>query len=493
MWFRKEKTERPRRLRKRVVVARLVFCLALLAGAGVGLLTWRIHRANIHVWASDLHVWPSPKRGDRILIFAPHCDDETLGLSGLTQQAVAAGAEVHIVWMTNGDGFPYSAEREFGSFSLKHADYIRFGRERQAEALAATTASGMSPRNATFLGYPDSGLAEMWLHNWTPDKPFQSRFTGCSRSPYSDSLTPKAVYCGQQALNDVKSVIRSFKPTYVYCPHPNDNHPDHWATYVFVAAALWELNPPEPGFGHPVPGPVLGVYLVHRGDWPVPQGLHPKDDLPPPAAMVRMDTEWRQIPLTAAQEATKQIAVTKYSSQMRVMKRFLTTFVRRNELVGLRPPGPLTMVQNGQMRIVDRWRDLPVGSHDPINDTVQTDIGGSGDIVSISAAEDSRRLYLRVETRRPISPRVAYDIYWHALPGEAGGTRGISLRLNGPQPKGAAAVAHDNVWQVAVPRPPGNAVMVGAKTRYHRFTLDKSGWRVLEPVGGRTVARRTPR
>lgn len=482
MRFRRRPKERPTRLRKRVVIARLVLAAALIAGAVIGGMAWRIHRANIHVWASDLHVWPAPKRGDRILIFAPHCDDESLGLSGFTQQALAAGAEVQVVWLTNGDGFPYSAEREFGRLGLNHDDYINFGLQRQTEALAAVSASGLTPRNTLFLGYPDSGLAEMWLHNWTPGKPFLSRFTGCARSPYANSLTPNAVYCGQQALKDVETVIRRFRPTHVFCPHPNDNHPDHWATYVFVAAALWELNPPTPGDGPPSPGPVLGLYLVHRGDWPVPQGLHPKDDLPPPAALLQMDTEWRQIPLSSEQEAAKRAAVAKYVSQMRVMRRFLTSFVRRNELLGTRPPGPLDVVPNGTLRVVDEWRGIPVSAHDPANDTVQTDIGGSADIVSISAAEDSRRLYLRVETRKPISPRVAYDLYWHPLPSDAKGTRGASLRLNGPLPNGVSAVARGNVWQLAVPRPPGKAVMVGAKTRYHRFTLDKSGWRVLEPT-----------
>lgn len=482
MLFRSRTKEPPRRLRKRAMLARLVLAVAVIAGAVLGGIAWRIHRANIHVWASDLHVWPSPRRGDRILIFAPHCDDETLGLSGYTQQAIAAGAVVEVVWMTNGDGFPYSAEREFGKISLRPEDYIRFGAERQSEALAAVAASGLPSTNAVFLGYPDSGLAEMWLHNWTPAKPFRSHFTGCASSPYPNSLTKDAVYCGEQALKDVQAVIRRFRPTLVFCPHPNDNHPDHWATYVFVAAAMWELNPQTPGDGPPSPGPLLGLYLVHRGDWPVPQGLHPKDDLPPPAALLQMDTDWRQIPLSSDQEMAKRSAVMKYASQLRVMKRFLTSFVRRNELVGTRAPGLLTQVPRGKLRVIDDWRGMPVSAHDPANDTVQTDIGGSGDIVSISAAEDARRLYLRVETRKPISPRVAYDIYWHPLPNDDKGTRGVSLRLSGPLPPGIAAISFGNVWQLAVPRPPGRAVMVGAKTRYHRFTLDKSGWRILEPA-----------
>lgn len=485
MRFRRSTNGNPRARRRRVAVALAFLAVLVVASATIGVVAWRIRRENGGVWASDLHVWPPPRRGDRILIFAPHCDDETLGLSGLTQQAVAAGAEIRVVFMTNGDGFPYSAEREFGRLRLKSADYIDFGLARQAEALEAVAASGLSADRVTFLGYPDSGVSELWLHNWTPAHPYKSRFTSCVRSPYPNSRTKNVVYCGESVMTDVKGLIREFKPTQIYCPHPNDNHPDHWGTYVFVTAALWQLRQDAAVYGPSGPPPVQGLYLVHRGDWPIPQGLHPHAGLPPPAALLHADTDWKQIPLNTVQADLKSRAIMRYQSQTRVMKRFLTSFVRRNELVGTRAPGQLTVVKDGALRVVDDWKDLPVSIVDPLDDTVQTEIGGSGDFSSISVAEDSRRLYIRVEMRKPISPRVAYDVYWHPLPSDEGGTRGVSLRLGGPLRKGVSALVRGNAWQIAVPRPSGRTVLVGAKCRYHRFTLDKTGWRVLEPTAQR--------
>ncbi|HEY3411700.1 MAG TPA: PIG-L family deacetylase [Armatimonadota bacterium] len=482
MRFRKRTNERPRR--RRVVVARVLLAVLLVAAAALGIAAWRIRQANGGVWASDLHVWPPPRRGDRILIFAPHCDDETLGLSGLTQQAVAAGADVRVVFVTNGDGFPYSAEREYQRLRLKPSDYVKFGMSRQVEALQAVAASGVARNHVTFLGYPDGGVSELWLHNWTPARPYKSRFTSRTRSPYPNSRTRNAVYCGQSVMSDIEGLVRAFHPTQVYCPHPNDNHADHWATYTFVTAALWQLRRDASAFGPAGRPPIEGLYVVHRGDWPVPQGYHPKSGLPPPAALLQADTEWKQIPITPAQAAVKLNAISKYRSQTRVMKRFLMSFVRKNELVGTRTSGPLTVVKDGALRVVDDWKDLPVSVVDPVDDTVQTEIGGSGDLSSVSVAEDSRRLYIRLELRKPISPRVAYDVYWHPLPGDASGTRGMSLRLGGQLQGRVSAVVRGNVWQIAVPRPPGDAVMVGVKCRYHRFTLDKTGWRVLEPVSG---------
>ena len=40
---------------------------------------------------------------DRVLILAPHPDDEAIGCAGVIQQAVSSGAQVRIAYLTNGD------------------------------------------------------------------------------------------------------------------------------------------------------------------------------------------------------------------------------------------------------------------------------------------------------------------------------------------------------------------------------------------------------
>ena len=42
----------------------------------------------------------------RLLVVAPHPDDETLGAGGLIQRVRHAGGAVKVVFMTSGDGFP---------------------------------------------------------------------------------------------------------------------------------------------------------------------------------------------------------------------------------------------------------------------------------------------------------------------------------------------------------------------------------------------------
>ncbi len=43
------------------------------------------------------------KKNERILILAPHPDDESIACAGIIQKALGAGAQVRIVYLTNGD------------------------------------------------------------------------------------------------------------------------------------------------------------------------------------------------------------------------------------------------------------------------------------------------------------------------------------------------------------------------------------------------------
>jgi len=81
-------------------------------------------------------VLPPPRPGvQRILIFSPHEDDETLATGGTIYTELNEGNQVLVVFMTNGDGF-------WGAESLVEVDFLRRAREfldfahkRQREAI----------------------------------------------------------------------------------------------------------------------------------------------------------------------------------------------------------------------------------------------------------------------------------------------------------------------------------------------------------------------
>ena len=46
----------------------------------------------------------------RLLVLAPHPDDEALGAAGLIARVANGGGAVHVVLLTSGDGFPEAVE-----------------------------------------------------------------------------------------------------------------------------------------------------------------------------------------------------------------------------------------------------------------------------------------------------------------------------------------------------------------------------------------------
>lgn len=140
---------------------------------------------------------PAPVPAQRLLVIAPHCDDETLGAAGLMRQAREAGADVHVVVISNGDGFRVGVQREYKTLRVAPADYIKYAYHRQGESRAAMQVLGIPADHVAFLGYPDRGLMPMWTTNWSQTRPFLSSYTQTDHSPYTDSPTPHAPYAGK--------------------------------------------------------------------------------------------------------------------------------------------------------------------------------------------------------------------------------------------------------------------------------------------------------
>lgn len=125
---------------------------------------------------------------DRILILAPHMDDETLACGGV-MILHARKAEIHILFATDGAASPIPLLPWLGRTD---DDLPRL---RQREARAATARLGVPPENLQFLDLPDGGLA-------------------ARRAELAGTLA--------QAIADVQ-------PGIVFAPFRYDVHPDHVA------------------------------------------------------------------------------------------------------------------------------------------------------------------------------------------------------------------------------------------------------------------------
>jgi len=232
-----------------------------------------------------------PHAGERILIIAPHIDDEALAAAGYTNDALEAGASVFIVYLTAGDHSrtAMAANRLtfFATASLNHK-----GNRRMREGHIATERIGLDPSHLLLLGYPDRGLWRMLLR---PGHSVRSASTGKKFVPYPEALSPGAPYRLESILADLTSVMREIQPDVVIAPAIQDQHPDHRAAAVIVSLVLTDLDIKPLRLG----------YVIHTG------ALHAKG--PRPVA----DGKWVVYPLVPDTQERKQWMLAGYRSQHR--------------------------------------------------------------------------------------------------------------------------------------------------------------------------------
>jgi LmbE family N-acetylglucosaminyl deacetylase len=127
----------------------------------------------------------------RVLVVAPHPDDEVLGCGGSVAKLTASGARVHVAYLTSG---------EQGSGTVPPAE---LGPAREREARAAVSLLGVDPGDVTFARFGDGQL-----------------------SPY-DLAQAEAVM----------RLVRQLRPDAAYLPHEHDGSFDHQAAHRLVMRA----------------------------------------------------------------------------------------------------------------------------------------------------------------------------------------------------------------------------------------------------------------
>jgi len=216
----------------------------------------------------------SPQSSDRILLLAPHPDDETLAVGGLLQQAVQAGARVRVVYVTDGENNPWAQRANERRWTIGAADRLRWCVRRRAEALAALAVLGIEPEHAVFLGFPDQRLTDRLL-------------------------------AGDLALgNRLVQELASFGPTHFLVPTTQDAHPDHNALAVEARLALDQTAPST--------RPRVYSYLVHR-------------------SRVGLIAAPARVPLTAEGVALKGRAIACHATQLKLNRRGLLRFLTSEE------------------------------------------------------------------------------------------------------------------------------------------------------------------
>lgn len=276
------------------------------------------------------------EKNERILILAPHPDDEAIGCAGVIQQARAAGANVRVVYLTNGDHNQFAFIVYKKSLVFTRGEFIQMGELRRREAIKAMELLGLNKNGLVFLGYPDFGTFTIFSQYWQAKSPFMSFLTRISSVPYKEDFTFGAPYVGESILADLKKTLLDYKPARIFVSHPADVNGDHKALYLFLQIALADLN-------QEIPRPKIYPYLIHCVGWPTPRHYHPELSLEVPVQFLSAEMNWLEFKLTPEQLGKKHAAILCYRSQTHSSAFYLLSFARKNELFGVYPEIELVM------------------------------------------------------------------------------------------------------------------------------------------------------
>ena len=159
----------------------------------------------------------------RLLVVAPHPDDETIATGELIQHVRAAGGTVDILLLTAGDNNPWPQRWLERRLRVGAHDRRRWGARRRGEVGQALARLGLSDEALHPLELPDLGVTARLRENLPA------------------------------LLREWSGWLARCRPTLVVIPSLADGHPDHSAAHVLARLAVAEAE------SRPL---VLG-YLVH--------------------------------------------------------------------------------------------------------------------------------------------------------------------------------------------------------------------------------------
>jgi LmbE family N-acetylglucosaminyl deacetylase len=219
---------------------------------------------------------PALSRHSRLLVFAPHPDDESLACEILLQLAVEAGAEICVIYMTDGEANPWPQRYLSRRWRLDAPDRQRWAKLRRREALAALGVLGVPPEDARFLGWPDQGLARLFR---------------------SDSAS---------VLARLRYLIQEWAPSDVIGPDKADRHTDHQAVGSMLDGLFDQSSALQ--------GVRRWSYVVHGRD-----------------AGFLGDS--RAVPQTPSQAETKRRAIACHQTQLMLSRRRFLAYAARPEFL----------------------------------------------------------------------------------------------------------------------------------------------------------------
>ncbi|KJV37091.1 hypothetical protein VI08_01605 [Luteibacter yeojuensis] len=148
----------------------------------------------------------------RLLVIAPHPDDESLAAGMLIQRCLALGGTVDVALLTDGDDNPWPQRWDEKRLIIGAAGRRRWGARRRQEVASALSLLGVEPARFHPMGWHDMQVTTELRHR------------------HAD------------AVGALRAVVAAMGPTLVVIPDLGDRHPDHGAAHVLARLALHDAG-----------------------------------------------------------------------------------------------------------------------------------------------------------------------------------------------------------------------------------------------------------
>ena len=422
--------------------------------------------------AEETNPVPPFSPDDKVLILAPHPDDEAIGTAGVIQRALKANAKVRVVLFTNGDNNELSFIVYEKRLTFARKEFLHMGEVRRKETLLGVNSLGLNQDDVVFLGYPDFGTMEILTKYWGDTEPYLSMFPRVTKVSYPEAQSFNAPYVGESILKDIQRILQDFKPNKIFVSHPDDTNVDHQALYLFLRICLWDLE-------GQIKQPEVYPYIIHVPSWPEPRGFHPELGLNPPDSLHNSEIRWQRLELPNEEIQKKYDAIKYYKSQIEYDPAYLFTFARKNELFG---DYPILTLKPQQEKEEIQWENLEFAdTPDRISD--------------LAYARHGDNLFVRIRLNRYIAKMFDITVFLLGYSKEVefsnmpkihlyADTEGLRVR-DKRQALFIKDIKLEDKKKELIFRIPLSVlgrpryILACAKTHAHDLSLDETSWRIL--------------
>ena len=177
----------------------------------------------------DNSFYDSQFKNKKVMVIVPHEDDDLLISGQVLPSMYKNGADVRVVFATNGD-------KRVSAYT------------RQSEACNALEKLGIPREKVIFLGYPDGTQLYVGKKAFSFSSGWDHTYAGKGFKDYHfDRFGTHAKYIAENMVDDIESVVLEYRPDYILAID-FDTHTDHRGVSISFEKAMERILKKESGY-----------------------------------------------------------------------------------------------------------------------------------------------------------------------------------------------------------------------------------------------------